>query len=254
MAGHHFDRAKQGYWSLLQPQDRKSKNPGDSEAAVLARQSWLARGYMSGLIQALQPWVSSSQSNETGTTTRTLDLGCGEGTFGKALFTDEADGYCGIDLSRRAIKLAARSWPEATWVLSNADRFLPAADESVDRVISLFGRRPATEIRRVLQPTGVCMVAVPGEEDLIELRQHVQSEGHRRSRWELIAEEMSAAGLELSGHQSWREQFDLDRQAIVDSLTMTYRGNRHSQAERISEIASMSVTLAADLLLFRRRD
>lgn len=42
-AGHHFDRAKQGYWNLLQPQDRKSANPGDSEQAVLARHRWLVR-------------------------------------------------------------------------------------------------------------------------------------------------------------------------------------------------------------------
>ena len=48
-AGHHFDQAKQGYWPLLQPQDRKSLNAGDSDTAVLARQRWLAREHTSDL-------------------------------------------------------------------------------------------------------------------------------------------------------------------------------------------------------------
>src|SRR5210317_1806798 len=89
-AGHHFDQAKQGYWNLLQPQDKKSKNPGDSEDAVLARHRWLQRGYTSSLIETLRPWLATDgvEANR-----RTLDLGCGEGSFGPALFSDEADSY-----------------------------------------------------------------------------------------------------------------------------------------------------------------
>lgn len=259
-AGHHFDRAKEGYWSLLQPQDRKSKNPGDAESAVLARHRWLQRGHAKGLIEALRPWIAppckdgsdkdGSGKDDSGTP-RTLDLGCGEGTFGPALFSDQADGFCGIDLSKRAIKLASRNWPEATWVLANADRFLPAADSSVDRVVTLFGRRPIEEIRRVLSPSGICIVAVPGEEDLIELREQVQQSGHRRSRWELIVEEMTAAGLDLAEHKHWQENVDLEPDAIADALAMTYRAVRHSQQARLSAVSKMNVTLAADLLLFR---
>ena len=121
-ANHHFDQAKQGYWNLLQPQDKKSKNPGDSEDAVLARHRWLQHGHAISLIETLRPWFAA---NGTETNQRTLDLGCGEGSFGPALFSNEADSYCGIDLSKRAIKLAARGWPDATWVLANADRVLP---------------------------------------------------------------------------------------------------------------------------------
>ncbi len=248
-AGHHFDQAKEGYWNLLQPQDRKSKNPGDSEAAVLARHRWLLRGHASGLIDALSPWVAMTIPSSS---LRTLDLGCGEGSFGKALFSAESDGYCGIDLSKRAIKLASRAWPAATWVLSNADRILPAADVSVDRVVSLFGRRPASEIGRVLAPAGICIVAVPGKEDLIELRERVQEAGHRRSRWETVVDEMTSAGLEFVEHRVWQQQVDLEPDAIADALAMTYRGVRHSQQSRLDSIDAMKVTLAADLILMRR--
>ncbi|MDG2014010.1 MAG: methyltransferase domain-containing protein [Pirellulaceae bacterium] len=246
---HHFDQAKQGYWNLLQPQDKKSKNPGDSEDAVLARYRWLQRRHSIPLIETLRGWlaVKNPEANQ-----RTLDLGCGEGSFGSALFSNVADSYCGIDLSKRAIKLAARGWPDATWVLANADRVLPAADQSVQRVISLFGRRPVSEIHRVLLPGGICVVAVPGEDDLIELREQVQQAGHRRSRWEMIADEMSHAGLEVADQKHWHSNVKLEPDAMADALAMTYRGVRHSQKIRLDALQTMNVTLSADLLLLRR--
>ncbi|MFG0289215.1 MAG: methyltransferase domain-containing protein [Rhodopirellula sp. JB044] len=249
-ARHHFDRAKQGYWNLTQPQDRKSKKPGDCDEAVLARHRWLERGHAAGLVAELSTWVKMDGRD---TTLRTLDLGCGEGYFGPALFSDAPDGYCGIDLSKTAIKLATRRWPAATWVLANADRELPAAEASVDRVVSLFGRRPITEIKRCLSPEGICVIAVPGEEDLIELREQVQQAGHRRRRGDVIVEEMEDAGLRCVEQRTWKHQVTLDHDAIQDALAMTYRAVRHSQQARLSSIDTMNVTLAADLLLFRHK-
>lgn len=250
-AGHHFDRAKEGYFSLLQPQDRKSSQPGDCDDAVLARHRWLRRGHASGLIQTLRPWVTATEATADGPT-RTLDLGCGEGSFGPAFFGDQPEAYCGIDLSKRAIKLAARGWSAATWVWANADRVLPAADASVDRVVSWFGRRPVAEIDRVLTPAGACLVAVPAEDDLIELRESVQQTGQRRSRWESIADEFAGSGLRLHQQQTWRTRIDLDRDEINDAMAMTYRGARRSQHAAMESIDAMTVTLSADLLWLGR--
>jgi 23S rRNA (guanine745-N1)-methyltransferase len=249
--GHHFDQAKEGYWNLLQPQDKKSLNPGDSNAAVLARRRWLERGHANGLIDALKPWLVSPvlESNQK---CRTLDLGCGEGSFGAALFQAGSGDFCGIDLSKRAIKMASRLWPQGTWVLANADRVLPVADGTVHRIISLFGRRPVNEIQRALENGGSCIVAVPGEDDLIELREQVQQTGERRSRWETVVEEMSNAGLELAEHQRWQHHVDLEPDAIADALAMTYRGARHSEQTRLTNVAATKVTLSADLILLRK--
>jgi 23S rRNA (guanine745-N1)-methyltransferase len=253
-AGHSFDRAKQGYWNLTQPQDRKSSRPGDSDEAVAARHRWLSRGYIDPLIEELGKWVSQPAANVATNeqpVLTTVDLGCGEGSLAPKLFGNEASGYCGIDLSKKALRLAARNWPEATWVLANADRTLPLADNSIDRVISLFGRRPAGEIRRVLRPGGICVIAVPAADDLIELRELVQLSGSRRSRWETVVEEMESVGLKLLEHQSWGAQVEMDADSINDALAMTYRGARHSQQSRIESLTSMSVTLSADLILLK---
>ena len=250
-AGHSFDRAKHGYWNLTQPQDRKSTNPGDTDEAVMARQRWLARGFVDGLVEALRHWIVKSQDAGT-STPRTLDLGCGEGSLAPKLFPNEAEGYCGIDLSKRAMRMASRNWPEATWVLANADRILPANDASVDRVVSLFGRRPIAEISRVLVSGGTCIVAVPGEDDLIELREHVQQEGERRNRWESIVDEFKSLGYSLSDHARWQEQVELDADAIADAMAMTYRAVRFSQQARLQSLQSAMVTVSADLLLLKK--
>lgn len=245
-AGHHFDQAKEGYWNLAQPQDKKSTNPGDNREAVLARHRWLKRGHAAGLVTALQPWIDDSNSRM-----RVLDLGCGDGSFGPLLFPDQASDFCGIDLSKPAIKLAAKHWPQATWVLANADRGLPVMDSSVDCVVSLFGRRPVAEMKRVLRPSGVCIVAAPAEDDLIELREAVQKQGTRRERVGGIVKEMQDNGLHCVEQKQWRTRVEIGLDEIEDALAMTYRARRWSEKSRIASINTTQVTLAADLMLYR---
>jgi 23S rRNA (guanine745-N1)-methyltransferase len=248
-SGHHFDRAKEGYWNLTQPQDKKSTNPGDNREAVLARHRWLKRQHMAGLVTVLREWTESSTPHPA-SIMRVLDLGCGDGSFGPLLFPKYAESFCGIDLSRSAIKLAARHWPEATWVLANADRGLPVMDSSVDCVVSLFGRRPAAEIHRVLTQTGSCFVAVPAEDDLIELREAVQKRGERRNRVDAIVQEMNDNGLSCVERKQWRTQLEMGPDEIEEALAMTYRARRWSEKNRIPSLETTKVTLAADLMLF----
>ena len=250
-AGHHFDRAKEGYWNLTQPQDKKSTNPGDNRDAVMARHRWLRRGHTAGLVTELKEWVASC-SSESSPAMRVLDLGCGDGSFGPLMFPSHATGFCGIDLSRSAIKLAAKHWPEATWVLANADRGLPVMDASVDCVVSLFGRRPVAEIHRVLTQAGVCMVAVPAEDDLIELREAVQKRGVRRSRTDAIVEEMHDHGLSCVDQKQWKTEVEIGTEEIEEALAMTYRARRWSEKSRISSLETTKVTLAADLMRFSK--
>ena len=120
-------------------------------------------------------------------------------------------------------------------------------------MISLFGRRPASEISRVLAPGGICVVAVPGEEDLIELRECVLQGGHRRSRWEKVVGEMESEHLEFVDQKLWQKRVPLDKDAISDALAMTYRAVRRSQQVRLETLKTMEVTLAADLIRLRRK-
>jgi 23S rRNA (guanine745-N1)-methyltransferase len=182
---------------------------------------------------------------------RVLDAGCGEGTLTLALAAGRGWDLGGLDLSARAIGRAARSGPDATWIVANADRALPIADASLDLVLSLFARRPAAELRRVVRPGGIVVIAVPGAEDFIELRELAQGDGARRERVPAVRAELVAA-LEPKGEARWTALVRLDRASIEDALAMTYRGARRSETLRIAGTEALETTLATDILWFER--
>lgn len=233
--GHSFDIARNGYCNLLQPQDRKSKSPGDPKEAAMARRRFLEAGHGDFLLRALHEEIQG---------TTVLDVGCGEGFFlGSLCRNREAHG---VDLSVPAIDLAARRWPGVHWWVVNADRALPFADGSFDLALSIAGRRPAGELRRVLAPKGRLLVAVPGEDDLVELREAVLGEGKLLGRVEkTVAELAGAFGLE-----SCRTVRSVEKVNARDALAATYRGARESQKKKLEEIGEMQVTLSFDLLRF----
>jgi 23S rRNA (guanine745-N1)-methyltransferase len=95
-------------------------------------------------------------------------------------------------------------------------------------------------------------VAVPGEDDLIELRKQFQKEGARRSRVEAIVEEMNGHGLRCVEQKQWQTQIEIGPDEIADALAMTYRAVRWSEQKRVASIDATKVTQAADLMQFRR--
>lgn len=240
--GHSFDVARSGYCNLLQPQDRKSKSPGDPREAALARRRFLEAGHGGFLLAALLEEIGSPRA--------VLDVGCGEGFFLGSLARERKIEAHGVDLSVPAIDLAARRWPEVHWWVVNADRALPFADGSFDLALSIAGRRPSKELRRVLSPGGSLFVAVPGEDDLIELREAVLGEGRLLGRVEKTVAEL-AGDFELESRRTLRSVETLDEGAVRDALAATYRGARESRRKKLEELGGMPVTLSFDLLRFQ---
>ena len=58
--GHSFDVARSGYINLLQPQERRSKQPGDTTAALAARRRLHDRGVTGPLLDAIAEIVAAS--------------------------------------------------------------------------------------------------------------------------------------------------------------------------------------------------
>ena len=139
--------------------------------------------------------------------------------------------------------------------MANADRGLPVADRSVDLALSIFGRRPAAELARVLRPGGCLVVVVPADDDLAELREAAQGQVVSTDRVPKVAEEFAGTPLRLDLQETWRRRAPHDRTGIDDLMAMTYRGIRHSQRDRLQEqlgtAPTVNVTLAAHVLRFR---
>jgi len=230
--GHSFDVARSGYINLLQPQERRSKHPGDTAEALSARRRLHDRGVTTPLLHGIAGASAVSRSDVI------LDAGCGEGFYVGSLAGETGCKGHGVDISTAAIQAAARRYPRCEWVVANADRFVPYADQSFTLVMSITGRMNPGEFRRVLRDDGRLLVAIPAPEDLIELR------GVGRDR---LARTMATftPGFTLVDRQRIATTADLDAAAVRDVLHSIYRPLRPQP------VAAMRVTFCLDLLLFR---
>ena len=241
--GHSFDVARSGYVNLLQPQDRRSKSPGDTPEAVAARRRFLERGHAAPLVRAIVTALPLTAGDTV------LDAGCGEGHHTAAFREKWGADATGVDISVPAIEAAARRHRDCQWVVANADRLLPFEDGAFTAVASITARMNAPEFRRVLAPGGTLLVAIPGPDDLAELREAILGERVERDRVERTIDAF-ATHFSFTRHERVRHVVDLDRESIADVMASSYRGLRTRERERLDALASMRVTLSRDLLLF----
>ncbi len=230
--GHSFDVARSGYINLLQPQERRSRNPGDTPAAVAGRRRLHDLGATAPLLHAIAEMLAAKPEDVV------LDAGCGDGFYLGSLAREAGFRAYGVDISVPAIDAAARRYPECEWIVANADRFVPYADGSFSIVLSITARMNAEEFRRVLCENDRLLVALPAADDLIELR------GEGRDRVP-AARETFARGFRLVDQRRATTTADLDATAVHDVLLSIYRPMQRKPAE------AMRVTLSLDLLLFQ---
>jgi 23S rRNA (guanine745-N1)-methyltransferase len=157
-AGHRFDRAREGYVNLVPTGRLKGRASGDSDEMIRARRGFFDAGHYLPIARAVADAVEAA----VGSTATVLDAGCGEG-----FYLDQVRGASrwGIDISKPAIRLAARRYPSIEFAVGTSFR-LPLDDNSVDAVVSVFAPRPFEEFGRVLRAGGVAVVASPGPDHL----------------------------------------------------------------------------------------
>lgn len=155
--GHHFDKAKQGYVNLLR--SNSSGGHGDDKLMVAARSAFLNKEYYAPLKDAIANAVGSGHT--------VLDAGCGEGYYTVAFA--EQNAVCGVDISKEALKVAARRVPTAEFAVASVAA-LPLTESSVDTVVNIFAPDANAEYLRVLRKGGRLITAEPCEDHLWELK------------------------------------------------------------------------------------
>ena len=160
--GHRFDRARDGSVDLLRP-GRARRETGDDAGMVEARRSFLDRGCYDVLTTGLRAIVDRLQPLTV------LDVGCGEGTITGALVGRDRE-VVAFDLSKPAVRLAARRLgPAATCCVAGLTE-MPAMDRSCDLVTSVMSPTSEAEFLRVARPGGHVVVVSPGPDHLDGLR------------------------------------------------------------------------------------
>ena len=165
---HSVDRAKEGYINLHLAQHKRSRNPGDSDDMIRSRQRFLNAGHYQNLAKGIiahlgEQWVGK----------RLLDIGCGEGYYLSEIRKVHPElQLVGIDISKTAVRLAAKRKLDAQLAVDNAFN-ISLFDNSVDTAISVFSPINAPEASRVLKPGGMLIMVGPGEQHLSGLTAHI---------------------------------------------------------------------------------
>jgi len=154
--GHSFDMARQGYADLSAG---RLPHTGDSAAMVADRETFLAAGHYDFIADAV------AAAAPTGFL---VDAGVGTG-FYLARALGETSSGVGLDVSKPALRRAARAHPRAAAVLTDLWRPLPLVDGAAAAVLNVFAPRNGAEFRRVLRPDGVLLVVTPAAGHLREL-------------------------------------------------------------------------------------
>ncbi|SIN33192.1 putative RNA methyltransferase [Micromonospora cremea] len=169
---HSFDIARQGYVNLLAG---RAPHAGDSAEMVAARADFLAAGHYD-LISAALADAAALAVHQLGTTPPVdayplvVDAGAGTGRYLGAVLAALPDAVgLALDVSKPALRRAARAHPRAAAALADTWQRLPLADASTSVLLNVFAPRNGAEFHRVLDPAGTLLVVTPAADHLAEL-------------------------------------------------------------------------------------
>ncbi|MEV4522246.1 23S rRNA methyltransferase [Micromonospora sp. BL1] len=163
--GHSFDIARQGYVNLLAG---RAPHTGDSAEMVAARAGFLAAGHYDTVAAALAGTAVRVAGSDP--YPLVVDAGAGTGHYLAAVLAALPDAAgLALDVSKPALRRAARAHPRAAAALADTWQRLPLADRSTAVLLNVFAPRNGPEFHRVLDPGGALLVVTPAADHLAEL-------------------------------------------------------------------------------------
>jgi len=165
-AGHRYDVARQGYVNLLG--GGAHTGTADTAEMVAARQAFFARGHFAPLIGAVAEQVEAlGVAAPPGCV---VDLGAGPGQYLAAVLDRLHDRVgLALDLSKHAVRRAARAHPRIGAAVCDIWRPLPVRTDAAALVLDVFAPRNGEQIARVLHPGGALLVVTPTVDHLAEV-------------------------------------------------------------------------------------
>lgn len=242
---HLFDCAREGYVNLLPSNKKRSVEPGDNAQMIAARRRIHTAEIYRPLATAIQRQLAELEFN-----TRILDLGCGEGYYSAAVQQAmPAAQVCAVDISKAAIKLAAKNYPAVKFAVAT-NFSLPVPSASQDALLRVFAPCDDEEVRRVLRGEGAYLEVTPAARHLWALREALYEtpRPHAAAREEIPRMKL---------HESSIVEFEveLDQPLLRDLVAMTpfaHRGRREKR-EGLLQLNSLSVQMAFTLNLFQKK-
>ena len=244
---HSYDIAKEGYVNLLPANRKHAKDPGDDREMASARTRFLEAGHYAPLREELCRLALECTPGVL------LDSGCGEGYYTAGVYAAlEQAGLstrcAGVDLSRSALKKAARREKRAEFAVASVYH-LPIADRSVDLLLNCFSPLALEEFQRVLRAGGTYLYVVPGAKHLWELKQVLYD-----CPYENKEEKIPYEGFAYRQVVPVEFVMKLGNGALHDLFRMTpyYWKTPREGAQRLAELEELEVTASFRVHVFDR--
>lgn len=237
--GHSFDAAKQGYFNFLV--GKGTVFEADTADMVAARFDFLSAGHYRPLADAVAELAARTLAGTPQAPATVLDAGTGTGHYLRALLDRVAQdrtpaAAIGLDISKFALRRAAKLNPEAVNLVSDVWQPLPVANGTVDVVTVVFAPRNAAEFSRVLRPGGRLIVVTPRPGHLEEVASQAGMLGIDPAKDERLA-------ASLEGHFSALSADDLDVPLVlspddVSRLALMGPAGHHLDRDMLATLAA----------------
>jgi 23S rRNA (guanine745-N1)-methyltransferase len=236
--------------SICSPANKKhSANPGDDKDMAAARTRFLDGGWYAPLMDRLCT-LAASYVGDGGAV---LDAGCGEGYYTSGIFNvlkSKLDWFslAGVDLSKAALKKAARRCPGAEFAVASVYH-LPVADNSIDLMADCFAPLALDEYRRALRPGGVFLYVVPAPKHLMEMKTVLYDQPYENPD-----EATGYGGFAYLDIVPVETAMELPHDALMDLFHMTpytWKTPREG-VERLDGLERLTVTASFRIHVFRK--
>ncbi|MYV97350.1 putative RNA methyltransferase [Streptomyces sp. SID3343] len=246
VAGHSFDIARQGYVNLLTGES--SVGTADTAAMVAARTAFLGAGHYDPIGDAL----AHACANDTPGTL--VDVGAGTGHHLAHVLSALPHRHgLALDISKYALRRAARAHPRMGAAACDAWRTLPVRTGAAATVLNVFAPRNPAELRRIVADDGALVVVAPTPLHLAELVPplgllHVDADKSQRIDAKL------APWFTLRERQTLTFTMSLDHHAITTVVEMGPSAWHTDPADlrvRIQALANpLAVTASVDVCVY----
>jgi 23S rRNA (guanine745-N1)-methyltransferase len=235
---HSFDLAREGYVNLLSGSGRRPAAGGDGPAQLRHRAEFLEAGHLDA--------VAAMVAAQAPACRWALDAGCGTGHH-LARIAARLPGPVtglGLDISKHAVRQAARRWPTTAFAVADLWGEWPVHDAAVDLVVNIFAPKNFPEMARVLRPGGRLALVYPGREHLIELRDRLGLLRHHANSPRRYAD-MAARFIGPSSRIRLRRQKVLDP-AVARAAVLMGPNARHIDPALL-DVGSAPLAVTVDI-------
>lgn len=241
--GHCFDRAKSGYINLL---SGKGGNHGDPKDMVLARKSFLDKGFYNPLSEDIAK-TAAEVTPKNGTL---LDCGCGECYYTDRIASMLPEVHImGIDVSKDAVNYGCKRNKSLDLAVASVYA-MPVDDSSVDTAVSIFAPQARDEFIRVLKPDGHLIMAIGGENHLWSLKKAVYDSPYKNEPADYTLE-----GFEFMGKKELKYSIDLTSNEDIKnlfSMTPYYHKTSREDMAKLDDLTSLTTEIEFEVLIYKK--